>query len=756
MVEGKNPGTPEAGDGAADDGATERKRLADIVKDSSDKNRNYFIAWVLFCLFVLLSVGGTTDRQLLVPDSGVDLPFVGVKLPLLSFFLVAPIIVLAGQFNLLQNLDSHAFKLERWREAWRPDGPPREELQAFLFDFAMLERNGAFGSLVFMASDFLFYWLGPFVVVVILVRFSDYQSPQFTTIHFFCLLISLWISIEARKRLPHAFRAHHKPSRVERGALLVVAASCGMLAVLPVVLVWSLYFRWQVADSVMSFLDGLQEEPQIIVELTLPRIYIPPSVTLPAATADPTKLGAGQPQRYSVDLSHRRLDFARMPSANLGTSDLSLVSMRHARMPNASFRSANLWKANLDGGEFGKAQFQNASLAAASVQSTDMEGAHFDGAQLSNAHSIVDLIVDDDPPADFTNARLIGATFFGTSAVGVNFTSATLTAATFVATSLTGAQFLSASMASARFFGVSFKDPGVHADDDIVTTFDGASLSCARFVDVDFDDASFLGTLSTSAFFLNVHFKDEAAAVNQLMVRGMPFNLDDPKRCRNQPIIPTIDWTTINTEIQSGDTKSKVEAVHKRIEEIQQALKKIDSARAPSKPTAKQKPANENVKWQQALEEARRLGITQKTVPDAWMDLIKGVPLTRQLQAQRQTAMALGAKWCTQTDGTKPLAREAFNWLFYSWPDIRPPGPDASKATEPTPTFSTRLSLDTIEAMFIEPSCAPYRSMICSSAADQLNRTFRWVGGKPASTEMYLPRQCQPIFSPLPADYGMP
>lgn len=64
----------------------ERIELATLVRDSTDKNRQFFIVYLDLWVYVLLMVFGTADQMLLVPTVGIRLPLVDVTIPLLGFY----------------------------------------------------------------------------------------------------------------------------------------------------------------------------------------------------------------------------------------------------------------------------------------------------------------------------------------------------------------------------------------------------------------------------------------------------------------------------------------------------------------------------------------------------------------------------------------------------------------------------------------------------------------------------------------------
>jgi len=162
---------------------TNRDQLAALVKDSTEKNRQFFVLYVGLLVYVLLMVLGTTDPMLLVPTQGIKLPLIDATLPLIAFYVAAPLFLIALHFNLLQNLESHHFKLMRWRDACGDKGVPRKEINAFLFDYEWLEHGSQMESLVRFSSRVLFLHSGPLVLGILLWRFTDYQDIVITTFH---------------------------------------------------------------------------------------------------------------------------------------------------------------------------------------------------------------------------------------------------------------------------------------------------------------------------------------------------------------------------------------------------------------------------------------------------------------------------------------------------------------------------------------------------------------------------------------------
>jgi hypothetical protein len=168
-------------------------KLGDIVKNSSEQNRNFFIAYLGLLIYVQAIIFSTTDLQLLVSSEGLKLPIIDLTVPLVGFYVVVPIFIIALHFNFLQNLESHHYKLMRWQQA-HPDGKvPRSSIYPFLFDYAVLERSGQLLGWVRWANNLLCYNFAPITLGLLLIRFSDRQDFLITAWHYLTFVFDVYL-----------------------------------------------------------------------------------------------------------------------------------------------------------------------------------------------------------------------------------------------------------------------------------------------------------------------------------------------------------------------------------------------------------------------------------------------------------------------------------------------------------------------------------------------------------------------------------
>lgn len=356
-------------------------QLFEHVKDSTERNRQFFFIWITFALYVIVTTVATTDLQLLLPNSTVTLPALGIQLPLIGFFLVTPWLVLILHFNLLQNLDSHANKLAEWANTYPNQIPPRSALPAFLFDFAMLEQGGSLPKITQTAAQMVFYAMGPIIIGVLLCRFSDYQDWSYTASQLLAFVVSLYMVVVFIRALTRKHRINTS-----------VALFSYVFAYVPVIGMVAL----------QAFLAGWlalkDEEPPFLVnlkhEFLLPRIKIPPRtevVNLPADLSSRMALDGEKEvevwlNKYGVgaDLEARKLKYAQLKRLDLRSANLKGAQLQNSDLSATKLNGANLIDTNFINANLTFAQLRGAVLIGTKLQGADLNWAGLHGASLTN------------------------------------------------------------------------------------------------------------------------------------------------------------------------------------------------------------------------------------------------------------------------------------------------------------------------------------------------------------------------------------
>jgi len=177
-------------------------QLKTALDDSSDKNRNFMIAFLVLALFFLITVLNTTDRDLFQPDSLLQLPIVGINISLLGFYLLAPVLLVAFHYNLLFNLLEHSRTLQEWLN--HPKNKRIDNfnlLHAFVLNTrAKYDRYEVEDNNKLQKRPINYYLLNIIIIgvisvlplyllVLILWKFASYQSWPITLWH------TLWVGV---------------------------------------------------------------------------------------------------------------------------------------------------------------------------------------------------------------------------------------------------------------------------------------------------------------------------------------------------------------------------------------------------------------------------------------------------------------------------------------------------------------------------------------------------------------------------------
>jgi uncharacterized protein YjbI with pentapeptide repeats len=148
-----------------------------------------------------------------------------------------------------------------------------------------------------------------------------------------------------------------------------------------------------------------------------------------------------------ADLSHRNLNGAVIPFAQMHSTSFANSSMIAAVLDRVDGQDANLSGIDLvggstAGGDFSGASLSRAVLVFASLNNTDLRGADLSHADLSFGSIVA---------ADATAADLTGADLADSNANGANFTDANLSGANLTNADLTGASLHGADLKGAVF-----------------------------------------------------------------------------------------------------------------------------------------------------------------------------------------------------------------------------------------------------------------------------------------------------------------
>jgi Pentapeptide repeats (8 copies) len=399
------------------------------VSNSSEKNRNFFTSTLVIFVYLSIVVVQTSDLDLLI-GRNIQLPLININMPMFAFYISAPLLVLALHFNLIQNIESHFAKLCDWRNSHPNQKVIRSSLYPFIFDNAILDEASVFIGLTKLVNQIVIFWSGPLTILLILWRFTDYQSLGVTFWHFICLCANLWLVSRCRRVI---FSSDHNKSTLKTStfksilmhSLLIfswhvrninkntfsnfIGISIWCCATLQLVLLVIIY---------ISTFHPVEIQRFKMPEFMFARINVEPNENLLAL--DEKNL------RFQYELDDR--DFSDLYLEKLIESNNKLTpykysfyewfiikgfglnlknrSLKFSRLKFADLRRADLTNANLIGSDLHGALLQGADLSFAKIES-----AHLDFTKLQRA-SLKDIKIDD--LTSFYNCETSSDTYLGT------------------------------------------------------------------------------------------------------------------------------------------------------------------------------------------------------------------------------------------------------------------------------------------------------------------------------------------------------
>jgi uncharacterized protein YjbI with pentapeptide repeats len=430
----------------AEDLGVARKALDDAVS----MTRGLWISFISLSAYLMVAVGAVTHVDLFL-ENPLELPLVGVKVPLVVFFWLAPILYLIVHTYLLLNLklmsdnvrswlsrleatlameaqDSERSRLADAHKLGLPNFFPVQILAA-----PTLNQRG-FVRWVMATAVKVTVVFGPILLLFLFqAQFLPYHKWQVTALHrviIFADMLAVWFfwrEIIGRGKSTGAFFN----SFTVLGTVFVFALSI-FVATFPGE---TLHLRYL----------GLRE---ILFEGKINEVTGRPaslfSNRLVLLDQDFVELGDEQIEKIDVTRSFRGRN---LEEAVFARNDLRKVDFAGAKLTEANFIDSRLEGAEFgcafDGSEDGIAQISGKGNGCTSLQGANFSGANAQGASFLGAQL---------QGAVFDNAKLYGANFGFALLQGANFDHASLQGADFDSAQLQGASFYKAQLQGASFF----------------------------------------------------------------------------------------------------------------------------------------------------------------------------------------------------------------------------------------------------------------------------------------------------------------
>ena len=490
----------------AEDLGTARNSLDDAVS----MTRGLWISFISLSAYLMVAVGSVTHVDLFL-ENPLQLPLVGVKVPLVVFFWLAPIIYLIVHTYLLLNLKLMSDNVRSWllrlettlsKEA-RPEERERvaEEHRLALPNFFPVQmlsatkfnRSGFIGG-VLLASVLITVAVGPILLLFMFqTQFLPYHAEAVTWVHRLSLIADIVLVWYFWPRI-----YNRSGGRMGVTAMFLAANATGALVLLSLVAATFpgelIYFK---SNSIRDalFEGGVDKLTGVPRSLFANRLVLTNKVFVNLDEAALAKV------ETTLSLRGRHLENAVLVHANLRKADFSGALMGEAIfsesiLDEASFRCGTLSVGTLSRAnsrikcaELQDAKFDTASLVGAKFDKASLSGTTFIAAQLKNA--------------SFKDARLDGANFADALLEGADFDHARLNGAAFDKSNIQNANFR-----DAKLIGVSVRNSNLSGAQFTSAILDGALFLNSNLGGAEFESASLRGAMVLRSDLRGAHFFD--------------------------------------------------------------------------------------------------------------------------------------------------------------------------------------------------------------------------------------------------------
>jgi len=372
-----------------------------VVEEASRNSRKIFLAMLLGSVYSWLTMATTTDVALLTNSSSSPLPIIGTGVPIVGFYLAAPVLLLGvyAYFHLyMQRLWEGLAELP----AVFPDGRPLDKrtypwllngLVRAHFKLLRQERP-PLSRLQTFVSILLAWWVIPFTLSWFWMRYLTMHDWTLTVIHLLLLVLSIGFGIltysfarqtlrneELNRIIPTKFKTSVGKNRVLSFFKMTYAFCSVFFKDLRTYKRLSFFLGIAAILALISqgAIDGMPPDRGSGLRTWVPRAFLIIGYN-PFADFYEAELST-KPQNWTgnytqfddvrgVRLLGKNLQYinaqrADMMSTDLRKADLRGADLRGADLRNSDLRKADLRGANLDGAQLHYVDFRMADLRGA-------------------------------------------------------------------------------------------------------------------------------------------------------------------------------------------------------------------------------------------------------------------------------------------------------------------------------------------------------------------------------------------------------
>jgi uncharacterized protein YjbI with pentapeptide repeats len=416
----------------------------DTVENISETAQRLFVAMLVACVYSWLTIATTTDVNLITNRASSPLPIIQTGIPIVGFFVVAPLLLLCVYFYF------HFYLQKLWEElgslpAIFPDGRRLHEtsdpwlLTDVVRSHVLLLRSGRpFMSYFQQAISLLLaWWVVPVSLLLFWERYLRRHDFHWTAWQAVLLAFSSTVAVllyrlagaalRGAERRPFSWKGALKSSR-GYGAVGAFLATCAAVMLVSAGAIWGVppgRQDWQSGNTSGALFwvpraMALAGEPwSPFANLRFADVSEKPPNWTGKSDSEMDLVKGAELSDTSRIVVRRRVDLryadaygaflakANLSGAHLEGADLRFSDLRQAKVyfEGPYLNSADLSKANLSGANLTRAELKDVDLTKANLTQVDLSGADLSNTILTGA----DLTFADFRSQD-TNHKTTGLT----------------------------------------------------------------------------------------------------------------------------------------------------------------------------------------------------------------------------------------------------------------------------------------------------------------------------------------------------------
>jgi uncharacterized protein YjbI with pentapeptide repeats len=472
------------------------------LNTSAERFQTLWFSFLGLTLYFAIAALTTTHKDLLLGEPQ-SLPILNIKVPLLPFYVIAPLLYWVFHFYLLMMLVLLTRTAAEFDEQLRStirDETERERYRARVENALFLqlfigmkgERSGV-NALLLATIAIITIVLAPLATMVLMqMRFLPYHHFRITWGHRGFVLADVFLIVIMTSPVIYSRGVTRAPvmagalGRRSRWLTVATVYTLVTLSLLPLACwlslkegrwagePWPSFHQWRWwAGEPLQFETGKPDYEStkngVVFGLFPDRLILWNEILVGETRLEGIKKEIAS--RNGDFIPTINLEYRDLQGALLNDSDRRGVSFLAAAMQGATLSStrldgASLFTARLQGADLRNAQLQGADLSSAQLQGADLEGAQLQGARLYSAQL---------SGADLRGAQLQGATLQRALLQGADLRHTRLQGA-----DLSRAQLQGADLGSAQLQGAALR----------FARLQGASLEGANLTDSEFEETS--------------------------------------------------------------------------------------------------------------------------------------------------------------------------------------------------------------------------------------------------------------------------